>query len=207
MFLFLTDVIGHKFPNAQLLADQYAAAGYYVIMPDLFTADPVPLNPPEGYDLLRDWFPRHTPEFTRPIIDKVVAAVKELNPKYVVANGYCFGAKYATQLLGEGVVDAAALYHPSFVTIDEIKAIKGPIYIASAETDTIYTEELRHETEATLRDEKKTYYTTLASGVSHGFAVRGDPSKPVDKWAKEQAFYNTVQWFAYYDKTKNSSKI
>jgi dienelactone hydrolase len=175
-------------------------------MPDLFKGDPVPLNPPQGFDMLNGWFPNHIPEITRPIVDKVVAAIKELKPKTVVANGYCFGAKYAVQLLGEGHVDNAAIYHPSFVSIDEIRAIKGPLLICGAETDTIYTEELRHETEATLKEIGATYYTTLASGVSHGFAVRGDPSKPADKWAKEQAFQNTVQWFAYHRKSP-ASKI
>jgi dienelactone hydrolase len=32
----LTDVIGHRFINAQLIADQLAANGYLVVMPDLF---------------------------------------------------------------------------------------------------------------------------------------------------------------------------
>jgi dienelactone hydrolase len=34
--LLLTDVLGHKFINAQLLADSFAANGYLTVVPDLF---------------------------------------------------------------------------------------------------------------------------------------------------------------------------
>ncbi|KAJ5788101.1 hypothetical protein N7457_003091 [Penicillium paradoxum] len=50
--LLLTDVIGHRFINAQLIADQLAANGYLVVMPDLFHGDPVLLNRPADFDLM-----------------------------------------------------------------------------------------------------------------------------------------------------------
>ncbi|KAJ5605899.1 Hydrolase tropI [Penicillium lagena] len=50
--LLLTDVIGHRFINAQLIADQLAANGLFVVMPDLFHGDPVPLNRPAGFDIM-----------------------------------------------------------------------------------------------------------------------------------------------------------
>lgn len=34
--------------------------------------------------------------------------------------------------------------------------------------------------------------------MQHGFAVRGDPSKKIEKWSKEQAFYQAVAWFDQY---------
>jgi dienelactone hydrolase len=34
--LILTDVLGHKFINAQLIADRFAANGWFCVMPDLF---------------------------------------------------------------------------------------------------------------------------------------------------------------------------
>lgn len=199
VLLFLTDVIGHKFINAQLLADQFAESGYYVVMPDLFKGDPVPLNPPEGFDLLKTWFPGHVPEITKPIVTSVIDAIhSELKPKYVVATGYCFGAKYAVQLLGEKKIQAAGVAHPSFVSIDEVKAIKGPLFIAGAETDTIYTEDLRRQTEDTLREIKATFRTTFNSGVVHGFAVRADLNDTVAKKAKERAFCDMVDWFEQF---------
>ena len=38
----------------------------------------------------------------------------------------------------------------------------------------------------------------LFSDVEHGFAVRCDLSKPRAKFAKEQAFFQAVQWFDQY---------
>jgi len=35
----------------------------------------------------------------------------------------------------------------------------------------------------------------LYSGVEHGFAVRGDVTNKVIKFAKEQAFLQAVTWF------------
>jgi dienelactone hydrolase len=39
------------------------------------------------------------------------------------------------------------------------------------------------------------YQINLFSGVAHGFAVRGDPAKKIERWAKEQAFHQAVAWF------------
>jgi hypothetical protein len=40
----------------------------------------------------------------------------------------------------------------------------------------------------------------LFSDVEHGFAVRCDLSKRRQKWAKEQAFFQSVAWFDEYVK-------
>jgi dienelactone hydrolase len=34
--LLLTDVLGHRFLNVQLIADRFAANGYFTVVPDLF---------------------------------------------------------------------------------------------------------------------------------------------------------------------------
>lgn len=39
------------------------------------------------------------------------------------------------------------------------------------------------------------YQINLFSGVEHGFAVRGDENKQVERFAKEQAFLQAVTWF------------
>ncbi|KAF8538972.1 dienelactone hydrolase family protein [Trichophaea hybrida] len=174
VILFLTDVIGHKFINAQLLADSYAAHGYQVVMPDLFNGDPWILNPPEGASL-QAWITNHQPEQTQPIVDAVMNSIKtELKPEKICAVGYCFGAKY------------------------ELAAIKGPLSIAAAETDTIFTRENRHQSEAKLAEIGATYQINLFSGVSHGFSVRGDITDPQQKWAKERAFEQALEWFKFH---------
>lgn len=42
------------------------------------------------------------------------------------------------------------------------------------------------------------YQINLYSGVVHGFAVRCDLSKKIEKFSKEQAFLQAVQWFDEY---------
>ena len=74
-------------------------------------------------------------------------------------------------------------------------AISGPLSIAAAETDAIFPSEKRHKSEVILKDTKQPYQINLFSGVSHGFSVRCDTSKPIEKFAKEQAFLQGVVWF------------
>lgn len=55
--------------------------------------------------------------------------------------------------------------------------------------------EKRHESEGILSKLDVPWQINLYSGVSHGFAVRGDLSDPKIKFAKEQAFLQAVHWF------------
>lgn len=92
--LLLTDVIGHRFINAQLIADQLAANGYFVVMPDLFHGDPVPLNRPDGFDLMA-WLngpPGHLLNRVEPVVQAVVKEMRSsLGCERIGAIGYCFG--------------------------------------------------------------------------------------------------------------------
>lgn len=66
------------------------------------------------------WLARHTPENTMPIIEKVLAAVKEEygDKKYTVSLGtyvvgYCFGGKYAIRLAATDYIIAGCVAHGS----------------------------------------------------------------------------------------------
>jgi len=201
--LFLPDVIGHAFINAQLMADQFAANGYFVVMPDQFDGDAIPLNKPGEFDF-QAWRAKHPVDRGDEIVK---TALKEMKDKYgckrIGAVGYCWGAKWVVRFLKKGQLDAGYLAHPSFVDAEEIKAIEGPLSIAAAETDGIFPAEKRHETEKILVDNKAVYQINLYSGVAHGFAVRGDVSDKVAKYAKEQAFLQAVFWFDEHVKKEN----
>jgi dienelactone hydrolase len=168
-------------------------------MPDVFNKDPVPLNPPEGFDFMNGWFPKHGPETVKPVVED---SLKQMREKYGCKNiggvGYCFGAKYVIQYLKKGQIDAGYVAHPSFVTEDELSAIENPLSIAAAETDEIYPAEKRHASEAILAKKDVPYQQNLFSDVVHGFAVRADISKKQARFAKEQAFLQAVHWFDEY---------
>lgn len=166
------------------------------------------------------WRDNHLPETVDPVVE---AAVKELKENHGIKKigtvGYCFGAKFVVRFLKKGVTDAGYVAHPSWVLESELKAIEGPLSIAAAggfspillpsqgevvfgdnidhgvEIDGAFPAEKRHETEQILLESKLPYQINLYSGVSHGFAVRGDLKNRVAKYAKEQAFFQAVFWF------------
>jgi dienelactone hydrolase len=81
---------------------------------------------------------------------------------------------------------------------DELAAITGPLSIAAAETDSIFPAEKRHKSEEILVKTGQPYQINLYSQTTHGFAVRCDLSVKAQKFAKEQAFQQAVQWFDEY---------
>lgn len=100
------------------------------------------------------------------------------------------------------IVDAGYAAHPSFVDEEELQAIKGPLSIAAAETDHIFSAEKRHRSEEILKELSQgphsvPYQLNLYSHVSHGFAVRADLSIKSAKFAKEAAFTQAVHWFDF----------
>ncbi|KAK0629378.1 Alpha/Beta hydrolase protein [Bombardia bombarda] len=180
--LYLPDVIG-IWQNSQLMADQYAAAGYTTLIVDLFNGDALSLNRPDGFDFMA-WLTKgsdgnnpHTALQVDPIVS---AAIKTLKEEYGVtklgALGYCFGAKYVFRHFKEGI-DVGFVAHPSFVEEDELRSLAGPV------------------AEEILKETGMPYQIGLYSGVEHGFSVRCDMSKKVERFAKEQAFYQAVTWF------------
>jgi len=191
--LIIPDVIG-IWKNSQLIADQFAANGYYTLLLDEFDGDALPLNRPPGFDFMA-WRSKNPPEKIDPIVEAGVKFLKEKGIKKIGAVGYCFGAKYVCRFLNGRGVDVGYCAHPSFVTEEELRDIKGPLSISAAETDSIFTVELRHNSEGILKETKQPWQINLFSGVEHGFAVRSDPSVKLQKFAKEQAFFQAVTWF------------
>ncbi|KAK9476227.1 dienelactone hydrolase [Lipomyces japonicus] len=199
--LYLTDIFGLPITNHKLIADQFAGRGFLTLVPDLFNDDPAPYPNPADWDLL-NWLKSHDIEHTEPVINKAFDLIKASYPSVteIHAVGYCFGAKYVVRLLGEGRINSGFVAHPSLITEDELKAIKGPLSIAAAETDHIFPAEKRHLSEQILIDIKATYFLSLYSGVTHGFAVRGDLEDAEVIWAQEQAFEQALTWFARFAK-------
>ncbi|KAK4442427.1 dienelactone hydrolase, partial [Podospora aff. communis PSN243] len=208
--LFIPDVLG-LWPNNLLLADRFASeTGHLVLLPDIYTSDPFKLHKPFSLieptdDLVTDWAARgsdgkspHTPAQIDPIVD---ASITYLRAVHSVARlgavGYCLGAKYLVRFLDttKGKIDVGFVAHPSFVTEEELWASRGPLSVAAAEGDLIFTKELRHKTEEILKKKGEVWSIGLLGGVAHGFAVRGHPESTLDEWAKEEALGMAVRFF------------
>ncbi|KAK9459660.1 dienelactone hydrolase [Lipomyces oligophaga] len=194
--IYLADIFGMPFINHKIISDNFAKEGFLTVLPNLFGDDPAPFPRPPDFDFPK-WRSVHNIEYTEPLIEKAFAYTKDKFPSVTkfFSVGYCFGGKYVVRLLGEGKLNAGFIAHPSFVTEEELRIIKGPLSIAAAETDELMPEEKRHLTERVLKEVKATYLLTLYSSVEHGFAVRGNPDDPVSMWYQEAAFYQAVNWF------------
>ena len=147
----MTDVLGFEFPNVQLsvpnfpslplailtcssIADQFAANGYYIIIPDVFRGNEIPFPMPADFDFPA-WREKKMPREgdVDPIFGTVIKYLRgELGVKRLGGVGYCFGGKYVCRWLRPGGLDAGFTAHPSFVEAEELKGIKGPLSIAAA---------------------------------------------------------------------------
>ncbi|GIJ90423.1 hypothetical protein Asppvi_009377 [Aspergillus pseudoviridinutans] len=194
--ILLSDIFG-IFPNSQLVADAFAANGYLCVLPDLFNGDQISIG---DYDAKRidvgAWLSRHTVDDVAPIVEAAIKHLRTvLQVQKVAAAGYCFGGKYVVRYLKVGQLDSGYIAHPSFVTKEELSAIQRPLSISAAEHDPIFTTANRHASEETLIGTGQEFQINLFSGVSHGFAIRGDLSQPRVRFSKEQAFAQAVSWF------------
>jgi hypothetical protein len=145
--LFITDVIG-IWQNSQLMADQFAANGYYTIIPDLFNGDPLPINSSQKITLM-EWLQNgsdgknpHTVEAVDPIVEKALKYLREEKGfKKIGAVGYCFasfhllpracetntvqGGKYVARFLAERKgIDVGFTAHPSYVYFSDYISTK-----------------------------------------------------------------------------------
>lgn len=186
------------------MADQYAANGYLTLVIDPFNGDALSLNRAPDFDLQKwlhhgsDGHNPHTAEAVDPIIETAIKWLKEeKGVQRLGAVGYCFGAKYVARHHKDGIA-AGFFAHPSFVSEDELAGFKAPLSIAAAETDPIFPAEMRHKSEGILAEKGDPYQINLYSQVAHGFSVRCDPTVKNQRWAKEQAFLQAVNWFDYW---------
>ncbi|KAF6742995.1 dienelactone hydrolase endo-1,3,1,4-beta-D-glucanase [Ephemerocybe angulata] len=210
VILFLTDVFGLELVNNKLLADDFARNGWKVVVPDLFNGDPVPKdahNPGAAYDVMKWLHSGHTPADVRPIIDKVVAALKEEGVTKFLVTGYCFGARFVFDLAFDKVIDVAVVSHPSLLELPQdlekyLTTAEAPLLINSASNDRRLNLEHQANADRILGNGNFApgYKREHFEGCDHGFAVRGDLTNPQVKAGKEGAFRATVTWF------KNNSK-
>lgn len=214
--LFLTEIFGYHLPNARLLADEHAAAGFYVVVPDFYEGDYAPVSflydiaalpgDPEPAKDAFDfpvWKARHMPERLQPMLLKAVEAITN-DPDFGLTGklftvGFCYGAKQEWMLAGPGSkVTASVANHPSnFTYPDDIEAITVPTLILVGDDDVLMP--LPQVLEAKTILEKKNLGTVhVYPGEKHSFAIRGDLRDENIKKDKEDAARRTVEWFKGY---------
>ncbi|TFK21082.1 alpha/beta-hydrolase [Coprinopsis marcescibilis] len=196
VILFLSDVYSPFYINNQLLQDEFASNGFYVLGIDYFFGDPIQDNQGRPGFNQTAWFNKSRKQ-AEESLPKWLAAVRQIygaDAKYG-AVGYCFGAPYALELGATENVIASAFAHPSGLTEDHFNKLKKPLLLSCAETDSSFpTASLRRASDI-LAQRKATYHLQIFSGTTHGFATRADPTIPNAVWAKEQSAKSVVEWF------------
>jgi dienelactone hydrolase len=66
---------------------------------------------------LKEWLPRHGSDVTRPVLDKVIAALKAEGVTKFGGAGYCFGGRYLFDLAFDDVLTAGVTFHPSMLSV------------------------------------------------------------------------------------------
>ncbi|KAJ7483300.1 dienelactone hydrolase endo-1,3,1,4-beta-D-glucanase [Mycena latifolia] len=204
VLLFLTDAFGLPLVNNQLLVDDFARNGFKTILPDYMYGDPVPADAMLGGDFdIGKWIAKHSRVETRPLLDKVIAALKADGVTTFGAVGYCFGGRYVFDLAFDGIITAAATAHPSLLQVPAdlekyVETSKVPLLINSCTTDSQFPLEAQAQADKIFAGFAPGYKREYFDGCTHGFAVRGDLSDPKVKAGKEGAFTATVEWMIKY---------
>lgn len=201
----VTDVFGHTFINAQLIADSITAStGFLCVIPDMFAGDNLSTtadfaNENDRKTIFGPWFGRHgPPESKMPILRNVMKELKEKEGIVKIGMvGYCFGGRITALFAGEdGTTTASVIAHPAKLTIpNEIDAIKTPTLWLCAETDPTFGEEDRKAAEEILHKKKLKATFKLWAGTFHGFASRGDEKNEKVCAAKKEALKETIMFF------------
>ncbi|THV04734.1 alpha/beta-hydrolase [Dendrothele bispora CBS 962.96] len=214
VLLFLPDAFGMQFVNNQLLVDDFAINGFKTVMIDYFNGDPVPVeaidDPNSGFDWMV-WLGKHNQEVTRPLINNVVAALKEEGITQFAATGYCFGGRYCFDLAFDNITTVTIVSHPSLLKVpDDLEkyasTAKAPLLINSCTVDQTFPMEAQAAADKIFGGDKFSagYKREHFEGCSHGFAVRGDMSDPQVKAGKEGAFKAAVEWLRKYEFTSSA---
>ncbi|KAK7050316.1 dienelactone hydrolase endo-1,3,1,4-beta-D-glucanase [Favolaschia claudopus] len=177
--LYLSDVFGLSSVNTKLLADDFARNGFKTIAPDLVANDPVPLDAlATGFDI-HAWLNNgHSQAEIRPVIDKVIAALKASGVTTFAATGYCLGGRYVFDLGIDNVIKVGATSHPSSISspVDfETYVAKStvPLLINSCTFDELFPLEAQAKADEVLRVSSPDTSASISRGVPMGLLFVG----------------------------------
>ncbi|KAI0271027.1 chlorocatechol-degradation protein [Russula aff. rugulosa BPL654] len=201
--IYLPDVFGLELQNNRLLVDDFARNGFKVYAPDLFEGNPVPPDAlSTGNFDLPAWLGKHSPQHTGERARKVIEGLKRQGITVYGGTGYCFGARLVFDLAFDNVIHVAVVAHPSLLKPEDLDTYiaksKAPLLINSCEDDGSFPKSFAETADQKFANFAPGYRRTYYEGASHGFAVRGDVSKPTVKAAKEGAFKESVEWLIKY---------
>ena len=190
-----TDVFGYRYANSRQNANQIAAGGFHVVIPDVFAGGAASTEDldTKGFGwLFSEWFPKNPPKETA---KKLVTVANELKKQgktdSVQAIGYCYGCVGVLELITSGLATAGVFAHPTGFNKENTSECTVPSLFLCAEQDQAFTPEIRQHWEATLKEKQVPAKFVDFPGTTHGFSVRDDGS-PIGVAARQRALQESV---------------
>ncbi|KAK9146758.1 hypothetical protein Sjap_006661 [Stephania japonica] len=192
--LLVSDVFGYEAPNLRKLGDKVAAAGFYVVVPDLFYGDPYSM----GQDFF-SWLPSHNPDKGAEEAKPIISYLKSKGVAAIGAAGFCWGAKVVAQIAKTDDIKAVVMLHPSLISLDDIKEVKVPISVLGAEIDEMSPPELVRQFKDVVKPEVD-LHVKIFDGCEHGWTVRYDIEDATAVKRAEEAHQDMLDWINKYVK-------
>ena len=207
VILYLMDAPGIR-PAFLDMARRLAGAGYYVMAPNLYYRNGLPIPPIDitnDEDRQRMFGLIKTVTVPRVVVDAkamldFAKSDKAADPKRVGTAGFCMGGKLAlgvAQALPD-VVKAAASLHGGHLVTDQpesphrhVDKIKAELYFGWADEDASAPKETIPELEQALKAAGITYKVDYMTGARHGYTMADLPP-----YHKEPA---EAHWKALFD--------
>ncbi|EXB95848.1 hypothetical protein L484_010047 [Morus notabilis] len=192
--LLVSDVYGYEAPNLRKLADKIAAAGFFVAVPDFFHGDPFVAG--DASRPLPVWLKDHGTDKGFEEAKPVTEDLKSKGFSAIGAAGFCWGGKVVVELSKfTNFIQAAALLHPSFVAVDDIKEVKVPIAILGGERDQISPPPLVKQFEEVLKAKPEIdSFVKIYPGVAHGWTIRYDVRNEAACKRADEAHRDLLAW-------------
>ncbi|KAH8955497.1 hypothetical protein BDL97_08G142400 [Sphagnum fallax] len=190
--LFVPDVFGYKAPLVRKLADKVAAAGYFVVVPDILHGDPLVLlagpNPLAGVPA---WVAKHPPSEAVPDVRKVAEELQSKGKSSLGFAGFCWGAKVGALVGKDHTFKAIVQLHPSFVEPSDYEEIKPAIAVLASPTD-------KAEISGPILAARNNIdtFVKVFPNVTHGWTCRYDENDPVAVADAEEAHKDMLDWYA-----------
>ncbi|KAJ4831166.1 hypothetical protein Tsubulata_025737 [Turnera subulata] len=203
--LLASDAYGHEAPKLRKLADSVAAAGFYVVVPDLFRGNAFVHK--DGARISA-WTKSMKQEEASEDAKSVITALRRKGISAIGVAGFCFGAKVAIELAKSSDVQAVVLLHPSFVTLDDIKEVGAPIAVLGAEIDNYSPPALLKQFEQVLSAKSKVdSYVKIFPGVVHGWSIRYKDGDELAVKSAEEAQKDMLDWFIEHVKSSDEYQL
>ncbi|XP_059439518.1 endo-1,3;1,4-beta-D-glucanase-like [Corylus avellana] len=197
--LLVSDVYGYEAPHLRKIADKVARSGFYAVVPDFFFGDPYVANTSRTIPV---WLKIHGTDKGFEDAKPVIAALKQKGIHAIGAAGFCWGGNVVTKIAKTNLIKAAVLLHPSWVTVDDIKAVKVPIAILAAELDNGTPAKQLEEFKSVLSQDKVKNFIKIYPNVKHGWTVRYNDTDATAVKAANEAHKDLLHWSTKYVKKR-----